>query len=210
MSETELSAQHAPSELWEHSRATAAQRTVLDDLRESEWSPEFELLMRNRLVMGGLRYGRMHRDSDWTAFDCAAKAKKSLDKFSFDGNREHLVDAAAYCLLAFEQPMTAVEYFKGIDRDSDDIEVVVDKPETVPPTLRDPSVPGAGDERTVDDLGQWQDLAEERDAAVSQVGLLRDLVHAIEQADACKKQLREAQERVRVLRDELKALGVLT
>lgn len=32
----------------------------LTDLERSEWSPRFERLMRNRLVMGALRYGLIH------------------------------------------------------------------------------------------------------------------------------------------------------
>ena len=32
---------------------------LIDELKASEWSPEFEQLMRNRLVMGGLRYGKL-------------------------------------------------------------------------------------------------------------------------------------------------------
>ncbi len=35
-----------------------APKFTLDELAASEWSPEFERLMRNRLIMGALRYGR--------------------------------------------------------------------------------------------------------------------------------------------------------
>lgn len=32
---------------------------TLEELRESEWSEEFEKFMRNRLIMGAIRYGRL-------------------------------------------------------------------------------------------------------------------------------------------------------
>ena len=32
---------------------------TLDELKKSEWSEEFETYMRNRLIMGAIRYGRI-------------------------------------------------------------------------------------------------------------------------------------------------------
>ena len=32
----------------------------LESLKKTEWSPEFEKLMRNRLIMGAIRYGLLH------------------------------------------------------------------------------------------------------------------------------------------------------
>jgi exonuclease VII small subunit len=92
--------------------------------------------------------------------------------------------------------------------DSDDIEVLVDKQDPAPPTLRDPSLAESAVERTVDDL--TQEASEDLDFALRQVEMLGELIRAIEQADACKERLSEAQDRVRLLRDELKGIGVLS
>jgi hypothetical protein len=74
---------------------------ALDILREREWSPEFERLMRNRLVMGALRYGGIrakkidrHRYID--------SIGRRLASYLADGNSEHLVDVANLCLVLFE------------------------------------------------------------------------------------------------------------
>jgi hypothetical protein len=44
----------------------------LDCLQQTEWFPEFERLMRNRLVMGAFRYGLMER-----------KLKQKYDMFGY-------------------------------------------------------------------------------------------------------------------------------
>lgn len=72
----------------------------LEVLKKSEWSEEFETLMRNRLLMGSFRYGRM-----------GAKGKKQYDRlediiyranlYKADGNVEWLVDIANQVMLEF-------------------------------------------------------------------------------------------------------------
>jgi len=71
----------------------------LDALRRSEWSPTFERLMRNRLIMGAFRYGRLHEPH--APHDNVHSAIARLRRYLKDGNQEHLVDAANLCLVEY-------------------------------------------------------------------------------------------------------------
>ena len=72
-------------------------------LRDTEWNPEFEMFMRNRLLMGAFRYGTF-ADKAKVRFDCTGYAKKKIDLYLETGNLECLVDAANMCLLEFTFP----------------------------------------------------------------------------------------------------------
>lgn len=73
----------------------------LEELKKSEWSSEFETLMRNRLIMGALRYGPIGGNKP--TYDHVRSAIVRLTKFIDTGNAEHLVDAANLCLVTFEE-----------------------------------------------------------------------------------------------------------
>jgi hypothetical protein len=72
----------------------------LESLQETEWSPEFERLMRNRLIMGGMRYGLLGAAGK-PKYDRVASMKKRLDLYLQDRNAEHLVDVANIALCEF-------------------------------------------------------------------------------------------------------------
>jgi len=72
----------------------------LEELKESEWCPEFEQGMRDRLVMGAFRYGLMARQ-DYSNYNLIKEAKGRLSRYSEDNNLEHLMDAANMCLLSY-------------------------------------------------------------------------------------------------------------
>lgn len=71
-------------------------------LRATEWSPQFEQLMRNRLVLGAVRYGLMHDKT--RRYKNVQSAIKRLETYLDTGNQEHLVDAANLCLMEFVKP----------------------------------------------------------------------------------------------------------
>ena len=91
----------------------------LSSLRESEWDAEFESLMRNRLVMGALRYGKIVRDpkelEKKPPYNRIASIKKRLDIYSETGNKEYLVDCANLCLMEFVECRHPNAHFKAID-----------------------------------------------------------------------------------------------
>ena len=86
----------------------------LEVLRESEWNPEFEQLMRNRLVMGAIRYGRIG-ESNKPTYDRVSSAIARLEKYRTTGNTEFLVDVANLCLLEYAEGEHPKKHFRAID-----------------------------------------------------------------------------------------------
>lgn len=95
-------------------RANVSEAVLPADLRRSEWSPEFERLMRNRLVLGALRYGRIHAVGKPT-YDRAESIIRRARKYQETGNLELLVDVANLCLLEFEEGQHPQRHFAAED-----------------------------------------------------------------------------------------------
>jgi hypothetical protein len=90
----------------------------LEDLHKSEWSPEFEKLMRNRLIQGSMRYGKMGHGSipkGKPRYDRCNSIRKRLKIYEDTGNLEMLVDIANFALLLFEERYHPNSHFKSID-----------------------------------------------------------------------------------------------
>lgn len=88
----------------------------IEDLEKSEWSPTFERLMRNRLIMGAFRYGLLsEKRTKGKKWDLLEPIQKKLALYEQTGNTEYLVDAANYCLLAFECDNHPAKHFKALD-----------------------------------------------------------------------------------------------
>lgn len=85
-----------------------------DVLKETEWSPIFENLMRNRLIMGAIRYGRIGAIGK-PQYDRVPSMIKRLQKYSDSGNKEFLVDVANLCLLEFVECNHPTQHFHAID-----------------------------------------------------------------------------------------------
>ena len=86
----------------------------LAELRKTEWSPEFEKLMRNRLLMGAFRYERLNSPNK-SNYPTATEAIKRICKYIESGNTEHLVDAANMCLIEFLHGKHPNKHFSSID-----------------------------------------------------------------------------------------------
>jgi hypothetical protein len=86
----------------------------LEALRESEWSPRFESLQRNRLLMGALRYGPIKQPGK-RRYDRVGRMKECIAEFEATGNLELLVDVANYCLLEFEDSNHPKAHFEAVD-----------------------------------------------------------------------------------------------
>lgn len=89
-------------------------REDLESLRESEWSPEFERLMRNRLLMGRFRYGRIDRTDDRN-YDRVGSMIKRLRLYQETGNLEFLVDTANLALMEFVHSDHPNKHFEAAD-----------------------------------------------------------------------------------------------
>lgn len=72
----------------------------LSSLRGSEWSDTFERLMRNRLLIGAFRYGKLGAEGK-PSYNRCDDIRQRIDLHQESGNTEHLVDIANLCMLEF-------------------------------------------------------------------------------------------------------------
>lgn len=72
----------------------------LPTIIQTQWSDEFEKLMRDRLLMGAFRYG-LFGEAGKPSFNSVESAISRLRKYVETGNKEHLVDAANLCLVEY-------------------------------------------------------------------------------------------------------------
>lgn len=92
-------------------------RALLDKWSEEQWSAQFEELMRNRLLMGKLRYNANKPGFLPRAFGVNLKdIQKRLESYMTTGNTEGLVDAANLCMVEFITTKHPSAHFKGTDR----------------------------------------------------------------------------------------------
>lgn len=84
------------------------------ELKTSQWSIEFEKLMRSRLIMGAYRYGKLH-DSKNSKLDRIGNMIHRLEQYQLTGNDELLVDVANLCLCEFEMGVHPNKHFNPID-----------------------------------------------------------------------------------------------
>ena len=92
----------------------ANQESSYEELKKTEWSEEFERLMRNRLIIGALRYGRIGATNK-PQYDRVNSMIKRLTKYQETGNKEFLVDVANICLLEFVECNHPNQHFHAID-----------------------------------------------------------------------------------------------
>jgi hypothetical protein len=91
---------------------------TLEELYETEWSEEFIQRMRNRLVMGAIRYGRMGHGkipAGKPTYNRCESIRVRLRKFEETGNAEHLVDIANLTLLMYEEQYHPNFHFNSTD-----------------------------------------------------------------------------------------------
>lgn len=86
----------------------------LQSLQRTEWSDNFETLMRNRLIVGGIRYGLLH-DKSKANWDRIPSMIHRLEQYADTGNLEYLVDVANLCMLEFEEGQHPLKHFLAQD-----------------------------------------------------------------------------------------------
>lgn len=99
---------------------TPTNTQTYDQLAKSEWSSEFEQLMRHRLIMGALRYGRIHLPNKRT-YNRVPSMVRRLKKYAESGNKEFLVDVANLCLLEFVECHHPKAHFHAIDNTTEHV-----------------------------------------------------------------------------------------
>ncbi len=91
------------------------QMPSLEELRRSQWSEEFETLMRNRLVMGAFRYGLLENQKGNVKWAMLPSIRRRLDLYEQTGNLETLVDVANLCMVEFLNPSIPGASWQPID-----------------------------------------------------------------------------------------------
>ena len=86
-----------------------------DELRQTEWIPEFEQYMRNRLVMGAMRYETFKEKIVNNKYDCIGYIRRKLIEYEQSGNLECLVDAANLLMIEFASPNHPHPHFTPLD-----------------------------------------------------------------------------------------------
>ena len=92
----------------------------LEELKEHQWSEEFEQLRFARMLMGGYRYGDLRaqfkeRAAGGRRYDYVAEIKRRVGLYEQSGNQEHLVDAANMCMIEFMHPQRDDAHFVAVD-----------------------------------------------------------------------------------------------
>lgn len=86
----------------------------LSDLEKSEWVPEFETLMRNRMIMGALRYGLLANKKQ-SNYNYIEYLERKIVIYKQTGNTECLVDIANICQIAFLYDNHPNKHFQAED-----------------------------------------------------------------------------------------------
>jgi hypothetical protein len=86
----------------------------LDELKISEWSSEFEMYMRNRRVLGAIRYGKTNAKGK-PKYDRVNTMRRKIDLYEQTKNKEVLVDIANYAMVEFQEPTIDGTYFQATD-----------------------------------------------------------------------------------------------
>lgn len=106
---------HIRAHLEKQIRPKIVPRASLDKLRESEWSPVFEQYMRNRLIMGSIRYEPFETKKISHNYDLMSYAIDKIRAYQETGNQENLVDCANVCMIEYECPTHPKPHFSAED-----------------------------------------------------------------------------------------------
>lgn len=85
-----------------------------EELQRTEWSPEFESLMRRRLIFGAYRYGRLG-DPKRPRWKWAQYAQTKIHAYEETGNLEFLVDAANLVMVEFVDGRHPLRHWYAVD-----------------------------------------------------------------------------------------------
>lgn len=85
----------------------------ITELQATEWSQEFEQFMKNRLILGAIRYGQLGQ-ANKPDFDRLEYIKRKISEYEYSGNLECLVDIANLALCEFVEGKHPLRHFESI------------------------------------------------------------------------------------------------
>lgn len=86
----------------------------IDVLWETEWSKEYEVGCRMRMIMGAFRYGRLQK-GNFMKYDLVKEIKRRLERYEKSGNLEFLLDCGNVCMLQFMKGKKNGQKVEAID-----------------------------------------------------------------------------------------------
>lgn len=94
--------------------------TVADTVLATEYSPEFDRLRQNRMIMSYYKYGPVRENYGWRLLDAVAAMQRCLDEYRNTGNTEVLCDLANFAMIEFMCPQHPGAHFdthgtEGVD-----------------------------------------------------------------------------------------------
>ena len=110
----------------QHLLDTVGYREILwlpspDKVRQIEWSTEFETAMRNRLLLGSIRYGKLG-DADKPEYSRVEAMHRKLVEYTQTGNLECLVDNSNLSLCEFVESTHPKKHFHSVGVDQTHVE----------------------------------------------------------------------------------------
>ena len=96
--------------------AVTTKHPPLAELKQTEWNEEFEVRMRNRMIVGSFRYGRLN-DTTRKDFniDHSSIMQALLQKYAETGNKELLVDVANMAMIEYVGNAHPNAHFNALD-----------------------------------------------------------------------------------------------
>lgn len=82
-----------------------------------QWNEDFVNKMQARMFVGFFRYGDTKRYAESKQYDLLRTIEKYLNEYKKDGNLEHLVNIANYCMIEFMYPQHALAHFESIEEE---------------------------------------------------------------------------------------------
>lgn len=90
-------------------------RPSLPELKAEQWSDRFEVLMRNRLIVGACRYETLDEKRLDNKYKTIDYIRVKLKEYEVNGNQENLADCANLLMIEFECPTHPNPTFHAID-----------------------------------------------------------------------------------------------
>lgn len=88
----------------------------LEELRKHQWSDSFEKGMRDRLVMGAIRYETLQDKAiKGNTYKILEAIHHRTDLYASTGNQEYLFDIANFCLIEFVAPTHPAPHLSPTD-----------------------------------------------------------------------------------------------
>jgi hypothetical protein len=84
----------------------------LPSLQRSEWSEQFDILAKNKMVQAAFRYGLFNKNND---YDFIEAMKNKIALYEKTHNTELMVDVRNYAMLEFKKPKYADAYYHAED-----------------------------------------------------------------------------------------------